>query len=387
MRVAVIGAGTAGPAAALFLVRQGHQVDIFERVQDPRPVGAGILLQPTGQRALGELGLLNGVVGRAARIDGLFGQNLRGRRVIELAYKDLDPALCGYGVHRGSVFSTLYGALVPGGVQVHTGVEVSDVDADGHVTIGGARHRYDLVIVADGARSHLRPPWSRVRPYPWGALWYVTEDPALASSTQLSQVYQDTRKFIGFLPSGERVDRPGVRTTSVFWSIRADAVEAWRAAGTAAWVEDMRRLKPDLPVDGVEEAVFAPYFSVRTRPACHGRVAWLGDSAHAMSPQLGQGANLALWDAWRLSEELRACEAEGVPGALTAFSLARRGHVDFYQFFSWLLTPFFQSSLPLLAPVRDLVAGPFHAWGWYRRQMAETLCGVKTGVFSRIELT
>lgn len=388
MRVAVVGAGTAGPAAALFLARSGHHVDIFERVADPQPVGAGILLQPTGQRVLGELGLLNGIVGRGARIDALYGQNLRGRRVIELAYRDLggEQALCGYGVHRGSLFAALFGALHPAGVAVHTGVEVDEVASDGSVVIRGERHVYDLVIVADGARSHLRPAWSRVTPYPWGALWYVTTDPALAASNQLFQVYQDTRRFIGFLPSGERPDRPGVPTTSVFWSIRADAVDGWRARGDAAWIDDMRRMRPDLPTDGVHDAVFAPYFSVRTRPACHGRVVWLGDSAHAMSPQLGQGANLALWDAWMLAEGLREAGAAQVPDALGAYSRSRRAHVDFYQFFSWLLTPFFQSTLPLLAPLRDLVAGPLHAWGWYRRQMAMTLCGVKTGPFSRILL-
>src|SRR5215218_1628279 len=57
MRVAVVGSGTGGASAALLLARDGHAVEIFERVPDPRPVGAEILLQPLGQRILATLGL------------------------------------------------------------------------------------------------------------------------------------------------------------------------------------------------------------------------------------------------------------------------------------------------------------------------------------------
>ena len=58
MRVAVVGCGTGGPAAALLLNAAGHDVEIFERFNTPSPIGAGLLLQPTGQAVLARLGLL-----------------------------------------------------------------------------------------------------------------------------------------------------------------------------------------------------------------------------------------------------------------------------------------------------------------------------------------
>ena len=58
MRVAVVGCGTGGPAAALLLKAAGHDVEIFERFNTPSPIGAGLLLQPTGQAVLARLGLL-----------------------------------------------------------------------------------------------------------------------------------------------------------------------------------------------------------------------------------------------------------------------------------------------------------------------------------------
>jgi 2-polyprenyl-6-methoxyphenol hydroxylase-like FAD-dependent oxidoreductase len=60
--VGIIGCGTAGSAAALLLTRAGHRVTVYERVPGPGPVGAGIVLQPTGQHALSRLGLLERVV-------------------------------------------------------------------------------------------------------------------------------------------------------------------------------------------------------------------------------------------------------------------------------------------------------------------------------------
>ena len=69
--IGIVGCGTAGAAASLFLARAGHRVTVYERVADPGPVGAGITLQPTGQMVLARLGLLAPILERAARIDRL----------------------------------------------------------------------------------------------------------------------------------------------------------------------------------------------------------------------------------------------------------------------------------------------------------------------------
>lgn len=362
VRYAIIGCGTGGPAAALLLRRQGHEVVVFERVSVPRPVGAGLLLQPTGLFVLAQLGLLNRVLGHGDRIARLLGTS-RGRAVIDLEYQGLGSDRFGLGITRAALFSALWDAMKAEGIEVRTGVEVDRLhEGPGCVTIGG--DSFDRVVVADGARSRLRPPWARVDRYPWGALWFLADAPEFPRDT-LRQFFRDTRQFVGFLPSGDG-------QISVFWSLRADAVDAWRARGVGAWKEQILALAPDAPLDGlhdVDQVVFAPYFDVRM-PRWHtGRIVWIGDAAHAMSPQLGQGANLALWDAWTLASVRD----------LADYSRVRTDHLRFYQFATRWLTPFFQSSIPLLAPLRDLGAPLFHAWPWYRRQMLLTLAGVKTG--------
>ena len=373
MRIAVIGAGTGGAAAALFLARKGHSVEVFERVSDPKPVGAGILLQPTGMQVMAALGLLAPILAHGARIDRLDGVTLSGRKVIELAYDDIAPGLFGLGIHRGVLFETLYGALRAENISVRTGISVDRLDA-GPDGVAVAGEWFDRVVVADGARSQLRPAFARMRRYPWGALWCMLPEDARYVGT-LSQVYRDTRRMVGFLPTG-RPPGGGAPLVSMFWSLRADAVPAWKAAGIDVWKGEVHEIAPfvDLAAVGAGDVLFAPYFDV-VMPRWHtDRVVWIGDCGHAMSPQLGQGANLALMDAMVLGE----C------GSFAEYSDRRRAHLRFYQFASRWLTPFFQSSFPVLSPFRDTFAMPFHRWGWYRRQMLLSLAGVKTGLFSTL---
>jgi len=109
----------------------------------------------------------------------------------------------------------------------------------------------------------------------------------------------------------------------------------------------------------------------------------IGDAAHATSPQLGQGANLALADALFLARSVEA--AANIPSALSSFQVARRKHVQFYQRASRWLTPFFQSDSRLAGTFRDWTFGPSARLKFVRRQMVEILCGIRTGPFGRLD--
>ena len=111
MKVAVVGIGTAGSAAALLLARDGHDVEIFERVAAPSGVGAGILLQGLGQRVLDELGLADALESRSTPVRRIDARTKAGRRVLDFGYDDLVPGSYGWGVHRGTLFDLLYGAV------------------------------------------------------------------------------------------------------------------------------------------------------------------------------------------------------------------------------------------------------------------------------------
>src|SRR5271170_1172129 len=97
LRVAVIGCGTAGAASALLLSRAGHDVTVFERVPQPGPVGAGIMMQPSGLLVLERLGLAGHVLARGARVDRLFCETSAGHAVLDLKYESLAEGLFGVG--------------------------------------------------------------------------------------------------------------------------------------------------------------------------------------------------------------------------------------------------------------------------------------------------
>jgi 2-polyprenyl-6-methoxyphenol hydroxylase-like FAD-dependent oxidoreductase len=80
-------------------------------------------------------------------------------------------------------------------------------------------------------------------------------------------------------------------------------------------------------------------------------IAFVGDSAHSTSPQLGQGANMALLDARALTVSLR--ELDDVGEALSRYANRRRWHVRLYQLLSRTLTPLYQSDSTVLPKLRD----------------------------------
>ncbi len=392
--IGIIGCGTAGSAAALFLSRAGHRVTVYERVSDPGPVGAGVMLQPTGQAVLSVLGLSEAVLARCTSITRMTCRTAGGRTLFDLRYGDIPGDHVGYGLHRGVLFEHLFRAVREAPVELRLGVTVENLADAGKgrgswfVTPEGERlGPHALCIVADGARSQLRDDTrigKSIRPYPWGALWFVGEDPGGTYRGELAQVVRGTQRMVGLLPTGFGPGAgPGTDKVSLFYSLPESGLEAWRAAGLEAWKSEVRALVPPAEpvldqIDAVEEVLFARYHDVSMYPWNDDRVVYLGDAAHAMSPQLGQGANLALWDAMVLAEQLAAHES--LPIALDAYSHARRSHLDYYQFVTRWITPFFQSDLVPLGWLRDLGFPIALAFPFLRRLMVRSMCGIAHGI-------
>ncbi len=364
LRIAIVGAGTAGLATALYLHRAGHDVSVFERFAAARPVGSGLMLQPTGLTVLHDLGLAGAVLARGARIERLSGCDaMSGRRVLDVAYRG---GRFGLGVHRAALFEVLFTAVQRAGIAVKTGAEITSVAATTQGAMPVDRHGpvdnkpFDFVIDAAGAQSMLRDasqPGARQIPLTYGAFWTTVPwpDDGRFAETALQQRYDHAHVMIGVLPIGQ-VTPSGLRQAAFFWSLKRSDVAAVKAAGLAAWKERVAALWPETAVllehiRSFDDLALAKYGHHTLAAPFRGRVIHLGDSAHATSPQLGQGANMALLDAAALDCALRSTVSLDEVGP--AYARMRRAHVRFFQAASYVLTPFYQSDSRLIPFARD----------------------------------
>lgn len=373
MQIGIIGSGVAGQAAAIFLARAGHAVTVLERFESARPLGAGLLLQPSGLAVLERLGLRDAVEACGARVHELDGRLANGRRVLDLSYPKDEYGL---GIHRGALFGALHEAMLASGAVLRLCFDAVRIDGAAVVSRAGERAGpFDLVLDCAGAHDGLRESLGlevRAPIYPFGALWATSVDEAGAFAGKLQQRFVGAHTMIGILPIGG----PEV---AFFWSLKRDAFEAERAAGLGALKARVIAVWPEAApvvnrIAHFDDLALATYRDVRVRPWHAGRVLVIGDAAHGTSPQLGQGANLALVDALMLAHFLKSGDMDG---ALARFERARAPHAGFYRLASWAITPMFQSDSRFFAWTRDHLLAHAGKLPFGRRMMRTTLAGTR----------
>lgn len=376
LRIAIAGAGFAGLASAALLARDGHRVAVFDKFARPGSAGAGILLQPSGLAAAQAIGIDEELLRQGARIEHLRGVARWNWPVVKLDYAQWRPGAFGLGLHRGALFGALWRQAQAHGARLLAGREMTSLDA--------LRSAYDLVVIADGCRSRLRPQTGLAcsdRVYPWGAVWAVLDDPQARYGNTLWQWYRGAGRMLGIMPTGLAPGRK-VPVVSLFWSLHAGRYAAWRERGLDAFKRELLSLHPGCgpllaQITSMDQFTWARYHDV-VMPAYHGeRCVVIGDAAHATSPQLGQGTNLALLDALALGEALR--EPGPLDEALARYTQARHAHNHFYGQASRWLTPLFQSDQRLLPALRNLFMGWSGSLPVAGRLACQTLVGVQQG--------
>lgn len=363
--IAIAGAGIGGLALATLLARAGHRIRVFDQFDAPKPIGSGLMLQQTGLAVLQQLGLREDIEELGTRIDRLWGLTTPSLRpVLDVRYAKWKREVYGLGVQRGLIFEALLKAALDAGVDLILDAPVAGADGAGSsltLTSGERVSGIDLVVYAHGARSTLTPS-DRGVDLPYGALWATLPWPqdGLFDKTALEQRYRAARQMTGVMPSG-RLAAGEPETLTYFWSIRTDQEAAWRATPLDQWKQDAMALWPETEpllaqFDSHDDLTFARYRHHTARRPVEGSLIRIGDAWHAASPQLGQGANMALLDAWALAQAIN--ETSDMSDALRTYLRLRRGHVRLYQIMTWLFTPVYQGDSRVLPWLRDWLAAP-----------------------------
>lgn len=378
MPIAIVGFGITGAALAVLLSRRGLDVHLFEQTPVVGPVGAGILLQPAGQQVLAAMDVLAAALQQAERITEVRVRTHRGHSLVRLRYDEWEPGQCAYGLHRGRLFATLQQAL--SGVTLHLGTRITRFTNrnDGVVIANADSHDFgpfDWVFGCDGGGSTLRQlsalPFREHR-YTCGALWHIGHTNRVRG--QLFQATKGTERLCGLLPTGNG-------ECSFFWGATAKEAAAMRA-DFAGWKTEAHRLFPESEdilqaLQSPDELLFTTWRHLSLPRVSSERMLLLGDAAFASSPHLGQGVNLGLLDAWAYDQAF--AQTNDLLAAAELYAQLRQQQRRFYASLTYLLSPFFQSTIRGWGTWRDLGLPLLCAMPPFRRQMVSVLTGLRKG--------
>jgi 2-polyprenyl-6-methoxyphenol hydroxylase-like FAD-dependent oxidoreductase len=331
-RTAVVsGGGPGGAATALLLAAVGFDVTVLERQAAPADVGGALLIQPNGLAVLQALGLTDALAACHHPATSTIRDG-RGRTLIEAPVHRAGP-----GLERNVVVrrSHLFGLLLDRAadhprIDLRLGTAARSVDDDGVVAVSsGATETLaaDLVIAADGVRSALRPSIDPTAEVVEGPV-YVR---AVVAGTLPDGMEGEWWTGLGLFGAAAVGDGAMYVFSSSGHPDLAAALDARDLDAFAARWADELPVAADLlsRASGFDRLMVNRADEVRASRWVDGRAALLGDAAHAMVPNSGQGANSAFVDAAVLAIELAS--APSISAGLAAYEARRKPAVTVAQ--------------------------------------------------------
>jgi 2-polyprenyl-6-methoxyphenol hydroxylase-like FAD-dependent oxidoreductase len=351
-RSVVVGAGIAGLTAALALRDLCSEVVVLERAGELRPLGAGIALWPNAIKVLHRLGVgeaveAAGAVATQSRIYTEQGDPVTVDVSGEFSARFGAPLML---LHRAALHEVLMGALPPGSLRL--GEECVGVDQRGDTAnvrlASGGSEEAELVVGADGIRSTVRAALFGDEPARFSGIvaWrgLVQLDPDAVSRLAVGE-YWGSGALFGIARLG------GVQ---VYWYAADRAPETSDEDDAAELAKRFASWRSPIPelLDSTPEILRTPLYE---RPPLarwsEGRIGLLGDAAHPMMPNLGQGAAQAIEDAAALAEALE--QNDSVSEALQRYGEARRGRVNLVVKRSRQMAKLAHTSNPVLVRLRN----------------------------------
>ena len=329
LRVAIVGGGIGGMAAANALVQRGIDVRVYEQAAALTEVGAGVALQPNGVRMIRRLGFSEDLARFGARWREAQFLRADGSYAASMWPAELANEIEFIGLHRADLLGMLTERLPRDIVRTDHKCICFEQD-DGHVVVSfanGERAEADVVIAADGIHSRLqRFVVAPSAPVSSGSVAYRGIVPAHRVDWPAGAMrnWLGAGRHFAVYPvrSGALLNCVGVVPTS------EDMKESWSAPGDLAdFAREFAGFDP--MVGSLIGHIAQPFrWGLYDREPLarwtQGRLTLLGDAAHPMLPHTGQGANQAIEDAVALATVLSRCERSSAPRALEVYESMRR---------------------------------------------------------------
>ncbi|MBX2905294.1 MAG: FAD-dependent monooxygenase [Taibaiella sp.] len=354
MNVLVVGGGIAGIVLAILLERDGHRVTIVERAPEIMPVGGGITLTMNGIGMLRRLGLMDDLEPYLHKIKRINIDAIRLGTLSSFMLDDEKSSREVYSVLRSDLHSRLLAHLRMTRMVKGTSVHLYSQSPEGvSVTFSDGRNEwFDIVAGCDGINSATRASMfgEAGRSFAGYASWrFLAKSDGVYDPSLITEVWGIGKRFgIVPLPGGlvhcfaatNCRDSCGENENMDVTAFKA----MFRGFGSASdyFVEQVSH-SSQLMYNGLEDIRLPAWYS--------GRIVLVGDAAHGMTPNLTQGASMALEDAYVLAMALR--NGSSVEAAFSWYFQCRRRRVLAIQKKSWWLGKVAQIASPWLCRLRD----------------------------------
>ena len=372
----IAGAGFAGLVAALALAQRGWSVRVHERTPFLRAEGFALTMHGNGVRVLKALGVFEEAVAGSMRVSSLVTRNAANETTLTLT-----PPTPPYRVSRQQLIHTLAEAAKARGVEIEVGSAGVSATPEGELVLDdGRRLQADLVVAADGVNSALRDRSAiRVRriPLPAGGAFRVmiprsaAEREAEPGDAAINYEFWSGRRRIIANPSSRE---------ELYLALSCPADDAAGKAlpiDVASWERAFPH-RDDLFArihEGADWArvQWARFEVVKLSAWSAGRLAVVGDAAHAMAPDLGQGGGSAMVNALALAVALD--DVAPVPRALALWESRERPLAEHTQRWARL----YNHSTLWPERLRTWVFEQVGAWGFLRKQVQRPSAHIPRG--------
>ena len=351
LNVIIVGAGMGGLTTAIALTQAGYRVELYDRVQELRPAGAGISLWSNGVKVLNRLGLGAEIARIGGSMQRMSYVTWQGDVLTDFSLQPLVEQVgqCPYPVARTDLQRMLLERFGVANVQLNSKCVAVEQTADSATAIfeDGRRATGDVVIGADGTHSIIRqavlgrPTERRYAGYVnWNGLVPASEDLAPENNWV---IYVGHHQRASMMPVGPGVlngegassgsatgDSSTVQAKRFYFFFDVPLPKDAKPIGDArdelshyfnGWAAPVQRLIQTLDPAQTNRI---PIHDIEPLPTLvNGRIALIGDAGHSTTPDLGQGGCQAIEDAWELTNALLTTNIS-VPDALQRYDAARR---------------------------------------------------------------
>jgi 2-polyprenyl-6-methoxyphenol hydroxylase-like FAD-dependent oxidoreductase len=371
----IVGAGFGGLVAAIGLAGRGWKVCVHERRSSLRGEGYGIAIHRNMAHIFRTFGILDDVLAGGMRISRRDSVDTHGN-VVMSRKTERSP----YRIDRQHIIALLARRARAAGADIRFNSQVQDASPDGSLTLaGGERRRADLVVAADGVNSAIRDSLGLLRQRIWGrdggVRVTIPRLPAEIAADDdrggvMIEAWADRRRVL-YCPVTKSEWYVLLTCTAHDAAARATPIDPDAWARSFPWMRGLlERMRRDADW---EQARWDRFQTIRLKRWSAGRVAVLGDAAHAMPPYLAQGAGHAMMNALGLAAALQ--EAPSIESALTRWERRERPLTEHTQ--RW--TRIYGATMFLPRPLKKIAIRVEERIPWVATQYARTANHVPTG--------